>query len=153
MKKTILRVLKLSALILTVVCGITSFSRLAFAQEKIDAVKLVERHIKAQAEFDQAAIAAITHSKFVEISPKGELDEREKMLSFYSADKKVNAPEMTVKEISKRDFGDTQFIVMALSYQIAMQDQVRHFKMRASFITCKENQELKICSAQYTPMR
>ena len=153
MKKSNLRVLKLSALILMMVCGITSFSKLASAQEKIDPVKLVERHIKAQAEFDQATITAITHSKFVEISPKGELDEREKMLSFYSADKKVKAPAMSIEQISQRDFGDTQFVVMALSYQIAVQDQVRQFKMRASFVTCKENQELKICSAQYTPMR
>ena len=153
MKKSVVRVFKLSLLILTVVCGVSSLSGNASAEEKADPVKLVERHIKAQAEFDQATLTTITHSKFVEISPKGELDERAKMLGFYSADKKTKAPEMTIKEVSKRDFGDTQFIVMVLSYQMAMQDQVRQFQMRASFVTCKENQELKICSAQYTPIR
>ena len=144
------RVLKISLLIFAGICGV---SNIAFAQETTDQIKLVERHIKAQAEFDQATLAAITHSKFVEISPKGELDEREKMLSFYSADKKTKAPEMTMREVSKRDFGETQFIVMVLSYQIAMQNQTRQFQMRASFVTCKENKEWKICSAQYTPMR
>ncbi|MES2047800.1 MAG: nuclear transport factor 2 family protein [Pseudomonadota bacterium] len=150
MKKSFVRVLKLSFLIFAVVCGVTS---VVAAQEKTDQVKLVERHIKAQAEFDQATLTAITHSKFVEISPRGEQDEREKMLSFYAPDKKSKAPEMTMKEVSKRDFGDTQFIVMSLSYQITMQEQVRQVQMRASFVTCKENQEWKICSAQYTPVR
>ncbi len=150
MKTFSLRVLKLSFLILAVLCGFTS---VASAQEKTDQIRLVERHIKAQAEFDQATLSAITHSKFVEISPRGEQDEREKMLSFYESDKKTKAPEMTIKEVSKRDFGDTQLIVMLLGYQIPVQDQVRQVQMRASFVTCKENQEWKICSAQYTPVR
>lgn len=125
----------------------------AQAQTASDPLSLVKAHLKAQIDFDADTLKAITHTAYVEISPAGELDEREKMLSFYAPEKKKSAPNVGMSDIVTRDFGDTKLIVVTLNYEMKIQEQIRKFSMQASYLSCKENGEWKICSVQYTGKR
>ena len=55
---------------------------------------LAGKFLEAQRSFDLPAIRALTAENYVEVSPAGELDDREKMLGFYAPDKKTQAPPM-----------------------------------------------------------
>jgi len=71
---------------------------------------LVQRHAQAQNNFDQVALKATTAENYVEISPVGEVDGREKMLSFYAPEQKRPSPQLQVDEPLVRLFGDTAVI-------------------------------------------
>ena len=71
---------------------------------------LVKRHAEAQGSFDVTTLKAITAENYVEISPVGEVDPREKMLSFYAPEQKRPSPQLKVDEPLVRVFGDSAVI-------------------------------------------
>ena len=58
---------------------------------------LAGKFLEAQRSFDLPAIRAPTADNDVEVSPAGELDDREKMLGFYAPDKKTLAPPLAIE--------------------------------------------------------
>ena len=57
---------------------------------------LVRKFTDAQVQRDAAALRALTSEQYIEVSPVGELDPREKMLGFYVKDASRAAPARTV---------------------------------------------------------
>ena len=69
--------------------------------------ELVQRFSAAQSTFDMATLKAVTADNYIEISPLGEVDPREKMLSFYVRKDDKPRPAIAVDEITTRVLGDT----------------------------------------------
>jgi ketosteroid isomerase-like protein len=116
-------------------------------------VELVQRHAEAQRDFDQATLKAVTAENYVEVSPAGEVDSREKMLSFYAPEQKRASPQLTVTEPMVRLLGDTAVVLAKLNYTMGAEGQARTFAMRASYVAQLKDGKWKLVSAQYTGIR
>ncbi|MGK5004389.1 nuclear transport factor 2 family protein [Janthinobacterium sp. LB2P70] len=114
---------------------------------------LVQRHAQAQSSFDQATLKAITAENYVEISPVGEVDGREKMLSFYAPEQKRPSPQVQVDEPVVRIFGDTALISARLSYRVNQDEAGRTFAMRAGYVARLVDKQWLLVNAQYTGIR
>ncbi|MBR7801584.1 DUF4440 domain-containing protein [Undibacterium fentianense] len=118
-----------------------------------DALGLVQKHVQAQANFDQKSLEAVTHSQYVEVSPAGEVDERAKMLGFYAPENRKQIPTVEILEPVFRELPEAKLVIAKLRYKMQVGEQSRQFSIRASYLLCKEKQDWKICSAQYTGIR
>ena len=116
-------------------------------------VALVQRYAQAQSDFDQASLRATTAENFVEISPVGEVDQREKMLSFYAPEQKRPSPQLRVDEPAVRIFGDTALVSARLSYSLSQDGATRTFAMRAGYVARFVDNRWLLVSAQYTGIR
>jgi hypothetical protein len=116
-------------------------------------VALVQRHAQAQTNFDQAGLKATTAENFVEISPVGEVDQREKMLSFYAPEQKRASPQLRVDEPVVRIFGDTAVVSARLSYSLSQDGLARSFAMRGGYVARRIDNQWLLVSAQYTGIR
>ena len=116
-------------------------------------VALVQRHAQAQSSFDQVALKATTAENYVEISPVGEVDGRDKMLAFYAPEQKRPSPQLQVDEPVVRTFGDTALISARLSYRVNQDGAARAFAMRAGYVARLIDKQWLLVSAQYTGIR
>lgn len=121
-------------------------------------VTLVGDFVHAQLAFDVPRLTALTTADYLEISPVGEVDGREKMLGFYAPANKTSAPSIEVLEPLVRIFGDTAIIVVRLSYTMSVPGRApdqppRVMALRASFVARRDAGRWKLASAQYTGIR
>ncbi|MCC7703904.1 nuclear transport factor 2 family protein [Janthinobacterium sp. GW460P] len=140
----------LSTCLLGAYCVIASANA---APADAELLALVQRHAQAQSSFDQATLKAVTAENYVEISPVGEVDGREKMLSFYAPEQKRPSPQVQVDEPAVRLFGDTALISARLSYRLNQEGAARTFAMRAGYVARLVDQQWLLVSAQYTGIR
>lgn len=68
---------------------------------------LATAYAGAQFSFDQSSLRRILALKFVEISPKGEVDERDAVIAFYAPEKKTPAPPFSIENQIVRLTGHT----------------------------------------------
>jgi ketosteroid isomerase-like protein len=113
------------------------------------AADAVGKFLDAQAHYDVPALRALTAEQFVEISPLGEVDPRDKMLGFYAKDAPPGAPIPVIDERQVRVFGDSAIVTVRINFTISGQSR----SLRSSFLARKEGAQWKIVSAQHTPMR
>ncbi|WP_195763626.1 nuclear transport factor 2 family protein [Duganella guangzhouensis] len=125
----------------------------AFAADDAALVSLVQRHVEAQRTFDQATLKAITAENYAEISPLGEVDGRDKMLSFYAPDQKRAAPQVQVDEPLVRVQGDSAVIYARLTYTMGTGETARTMAMRAGYVAQLRDGKWLLVSAQYTGIR
>ncbi len=132
--------------------AVFSSAVLAAPAEPATAVlELVQRHVAAQGAFDVEALKLLTADNYVEVSPVGEVDPREKMLGFYAAENKRPAPTVTVEEPVTRLFGDMAVVIAKLGFKINGPDgKPRSISMRASFVALMSGAGWKLISVQYT---
>jgi hypothetical protein len=119
----------------------------------VQVVALAHRYIEAQRSYDVATLRAITEDNFIEISPIGELDERDKMLGFYAPDKKVTPPPATVVDGATRVFGDAALQITTISFTMMVEDKPRTASIRAVFVAHLQGGQWKLVSVQYTGVR
>lgn len=135
-------------------CAALASSAHAAPDAATSVTDLVQRFTQAQSAMDVPTLAALTAENYVEISPLGEVDPRDKMLGFYKKDDKRPAlPAVAVDEITTRQFGDTAIVTAKLSFTRTVEGQARTFSMRSSFVAAKTAGAWKLVSSQYTPMR
>lgn len=101
---------------------------------------------------DAPALAALTAENYIEISPLGEVDPREKMLTFYVKDDKHVLPAMTVDDITTRLLGGTAVVIAKISYSLVSEGQHHIFSLRSTFVAEKIAGVWKLVSAHYTPI-
>jgi len=119
-----------------------------------DEVKtLVQRFTAAQSGFDAATLKTLTADNYIEISPLGEVDPREKMLSFYVKKDDKPRPEIGVDELSTRVLGDSAVTIGRTFYAMNAGGQNRTFSLRSVFVSAKQGGTWKLVSVQYTPIR
>jgi uncharacterized protein (TIGR02246 family) len=135
----------------------TSF---AFAQTKDDeALKsLVKQMTDAQTAYDAATLDKIFTSDYIEISPVGEFDPREKVLGFYKPEMKPPAEKMSATiaadEFSIRTYDKFAIVITRLNYTITSDGKTLPPRsIRATIVCRKEKGAWKIASAQYTGIR
>lgn len=108
-----------------------------------------QRYFRAEAQFDLAALKAVLDPHFVEISPLGEVDEHDKVLSFYTPDQKVAVPPMQIEPLVLRQHGD--FAVLTTRATYSVKEQTR--SMTVGLTARRDETGWKLTSAQYTPLR
>jgi len=116
---------------------------------------LVNTLIEAQRTFDQKQLDEILAPDYVEISPLGEVDPRDKVMSFYAPDKKLaDPPTAALDELSTRVYGETAVTIARVTFQIKGPDgSAAARSMRCVFVTRIIDRKWKIVSTQYTPLR
>ncbi len=105
-------------------------------------------YVGAQFSFDQAALARMTAPKFVEVSPKGEVDEREAFIGFYAADKKGAAPPYRVLDQRVRVTGSTAVVTQTLE----MGSSPRLMRMTQALSAAYVDGRWVLTSSQTTPL-
>ena len=126
----------------------------AFARDDAaDVTAVCGKFLDAQRTFDLPVIRALTAENYVEISPAGELDERDRMLGFYAPDKKRPAPPLKVEHELTRVFGDVAVQTIKLTYTMMAGDQMRNMLLRATLVAHRQAGAWKLVSAQYTGIR
>ncbi|MDF3982215.1 nuclear transport factor 2 family protein [Luteibacter sp. PPL201] len=109
----------------------------------------VTRYVKAEGAFDLAALKAVLAPGFVEISPRGEVDEHDAVLSFYAPEKKTPAPPLSVIDLKARTQGDAAVVTATLVLTLAP-GQERRMTLGATAVRAADGWQLR--SAQYTPV-
>jgi ketosteroid isomerase-like protein len=135
-----------------VLAGATCCSAVSAQEASADSAavaELVRKFGDAQRNPDPVALRSLTSTQFVEISPLGDVDPREKMIGFYIRDPARMPPQVTIDEQTVRVFGDSAIVNLRLTMH--MNGQAR--SLRSSYVAHKEGAEWKMVSAQHTPMR
>lgn len=109
---------------------------------------LARGYVQAQFAFDQAAIARLTAPQFVEVSPKGEVDEREAVIGFYAAERKTAAPPLAVLDQKVRISGTTAVITQTLELGVSP----RRMRMTQALSAHWDGGRWQLTSSQTTPV-
>jgi hypothetical protein len=114
--------------------------------------RMVERFTQAQVGYDPAVLGELTAPEYVEVSPLGEIDPREKMLGFYAPDKKdADAPTAEVSEVNVRVLGDFAVVLAKISFQPkSAENRAIVHALRETFVARSTPAGWKFVSAQYT---
>ena len=119
---------------------------------------LIKQMTDAQIAYDAATLDKIFASDYIEISPLGEFDPRDKVLGFYKPELKPDpakvstSAEMSEWSIRVRD--KSAVVIVRLDYTITAEGKKAPPRgMRATFVCAKEKGVWKIASAQYTGIR
>ncbi len=132
----------------------------AFSQSKDDESfkSLIKKMADAQANYDPKALDEVFASDYIEISPRGEVDPRDKVLGFYKPEEKPPADKLTLTieagEYNIRNYGKFAIVVTKFDYKIvANGTPAPPRSIRCVVVLRKEKSAWKIASAQYTAIR
>nr|WP_281358290.1 nuclear transport factor 2 family protein [Pseudoalteromonas caenipelagi] len=115
---------------------------------------LVSEQLTAQTQFDVETLKLVTDDSYMEVSPAGEVDSRDKMLGFYAPEHKRPGPQVSLEEPQVRVYGYTAVVIGKLAYSMALPDgQEKQFSMRGTWVISKIEGSWKIVSAQFTAIR
>lgn len=120
---------------------------------------LVKQMTDAQSKFDPATLERIYAADFIEISPIGEVDPREKTIGFYkpevNPDRDKAKPTVTTDEFLIRRYGNFAVVITRVTFAPAGNEPSARppFSMRVTLVCRKEKGAWKISSAQYTGIR
>ena len=137
-------------------------SSFAFAQtqNKEDAklTALVRQMTDAQMSYQPEALDKIFSADYIEISPIGEFDPREKVLGFYKPEAKPDPSKMTASveatDFSIRSYDKFAIVITRLNFTRTVEGKtLPPISLRATIVCRKEKGEWKIASVQYTGIR
>ncbi|WP_375404106.1 nuclear transport factor 2 family protein [uncultured Sphingomonas sp.] len=126
------------------------------APASVDAAlaRLVDGFVDAQRRYDPRALSELTTLDYIEVSPVGDVDTREEMLSFYAPEKKRPAPQITVSERMVRSQGTEAIMLAKLSMAVPVPGGgTRSIDMRATYVARRVGGDWRLASAQFTPIR
>lgn len=121
-----------------------------------DALKaLIKQMTDAQIAYDAAALDKIFTADYIEISPVGEFDPRDKVLGFYKPELKPPAmPALEISEHSIRSYDKFAIVIAKLTYTMTIDGKATPPRsMRATYVCRQEKGSWKIASSQYTGIR
>lgn len=119
---------------------------------------LIKQMTDAQLAYDAAALDKIFTTDYIEISPVGEFDPREKVLGFYTPEAKAAAGKMSAKldvtDFSIRQYDKFAIVISKFTYMLENEGKpLPPRSMRVMTVFKKEKDGWKIASAQYTGIR
>lgn len=139
------------AISLFLTLGITAFGQ---TKDETAVISLIRELTTAQINYDAATLDRILTPDYIEISPKGEFDPREKVLGFYAPEAKPGDKiQASVDAIASsfRQYGKTAVLIVQLNYLMTNDGKPLPVRsIRATFVCLKEKGRWKIASAQYT---
>jgi len=119
-------------------------------------VTVVQRLADAQRTFDQAALDRLLAADYVEVSPVGDVDERAKVIGFYSADAKAKSPEVSsivIDEPNVRIDGNHAIVIVRQTTNVGPAGASRAVVMRVTAHLRLSGSEWRIASTHYTGIR
>jgi uncharacterized protein (TIGR02246 family) len=119
-------------------------------------VAVVQQLADAQRTFDQAALDRLLTADYVEVSPVGDVDERAKVIGFYSADAKAKSPEVSsivIDQPNVRIDGDHAIVIVRQTTNVGSAGASRAVVMRVTAHLRRSGNEWRIASTHYTGIR
>lgn len=148
---------RLSILLFTFLCSVMVASGQDAAKDHAAITELVKGMTMAQLAYDARALDKILAADYVEVSPVGDVDTREKVLGFYKPTAKPPGNVTVagnVDEFSIRNYGKFAVVVARLTYTTTVDGKgAPPRSMRATFVCRREKDAWKISSAQYTGIK
>lgn len=134
---------------------------IAMADDPAEAALLQRANalIAAQLAFDQAALEGLLAADYLEVSPVGDVDTRDEVIGFYSADAKARADAgpkpmgATLDEVQLSVDGDAATLIARETIRMPSPDGSRAIAMRVQFQFRLVNGEWRIATTQYTGIR
>jgi hypothetical protein len=114
--------------------------------DEADIRSAIEQFLRAEREYDRASLEKLTAAAYVEVSPLGETDPRDRFLGFYDAAQKQDAPTMRIAYEHVNIFGTTAAVLVTLSYDFAGRSR----QVRASYVLHRYTSGWKFVAAQFT---
>lgn len=119
---------------------------------------LVKQMTDAQLAYDAPALDRLFTTDYIEISPLGEFDPRDKVLGFYKPEMKPDAAKMSasldINDYSIREYGDSAIVIARFDYKMSSEGkELPPRSMRAMVVCRREKGSWKIASTQYTGIR
>ncbi len=152
--------MKIKTIFLSLLVTITAVSAIAQSPNKDEATfkSLIKQLTDAQIAYDAAALDKIFTADYIEVSPVGEFDPREKVLGFYSPEAKAAAGKMSAKldvtDFSIRQYDKFAIVISKFTYLLENEGKpLPPRSMRVMTVFRKEKNGWKIASAQYTGIR
>jgi ketosteroid isomerase-like protein len=148
-----------AVLLLTGTTGIRAQNKNKQNSEKQALTELVKQMVNAQTNFDTPTLEKIYAADFIEISPVGEVDPREKTIGFYKPEANPDRDKMkstvTTDEFSIRTYNNFAIVIARITFaQTGSAPPARPpFSLRVTLVCRKEKGSWKINSAQYTGIR
>jgi ketosteroid isomerase-like protein len=131
----------------------------AFAQnaKNDEVIAVAKKMALAQESYDPATLDQIYASDYIEISPKGEVDERAKAIGFYKVDDadkaRSRSPRYILSDFNVRHYGKFAMVIATFSFG-SKTDATKPPMVagRVVYALRKEKGVWKIYSAQFTPI-
>lgn len=135
----------------TALAANTTTAQASTEQATAAAARLAQQYVDATSGFDQALLQQILAADFQEISPVGEVDSREKVISFYPAAAKAKAPPVTAKlsELSSRLYAD-QLVISTTKITYSFDGTPHSRSMRVQFVSALQQGRWQLVSTQFT---
>jgi len=134
------------------------FSFSAFSQSKTDreVIAVAVQAVTAQENYDPATLENIYASDYIEISPKGEIDLRDKAIGFYKVTDvekaKTQTPKYILDEFNVRKYKDHAIVITRFSVGSKTDKERKPTAVGLVVYSLrKEKNVWKIYSAQFTP--
>jgi ketosteroid isomerase-like protein len=138
----------------------TLMSTFAYSQAKQDRAlqSLTKQMVDAQIAYDVPTLDRIFTADYIEVSPVGEFDSREKVLGFYRPELKPPGDKLSASvelaETSIRDYKTFAVIIARLDFMMTSEGKpLPPRSLRVTLVCRKEKASWKIASAQYTGIR
>ncbi|MEQ1642811.1 MAG: nuclear transport factor 2 family protein [Pyrinomonadaceae bacterium] len=152
--------MKFKTILLSLILTLAAVSALAQSSNKDEATfkSLIKQMTDAQLAYDAAALDKIFTADYIEISPVGEFDPREKVLGFYTPEAKAAAGKMSAKldvtDFSIRQYDKFAIVISKFTYMLENEGKpLPPRSMRVMTVFRKEKDAWKAASAQYTGIR
>jgi ketosteroid isomerase-like protein len=134
---------------------------IAMASEPAEALLLQRANalVAAQLAFDQPALEGLLARDYLEVSPVGDVDTRDEVIGFYSADAKAKAATgpmpigATLDDVQVRVAGDAATLVARETIRMPSPDGPRAIAMRVQFQFRLVDGQWCIATTQYTGIR
>src|SRR3982751_2056958 len=89
---------------------------------------LVKQMTDAQLTYDSATLDKLFTADYIEISPLGEFDNRDKVLGFYKPEMKPDASKMSaaldINDYSIRDYNDHAIVIVRFDYKMTSEGKL-----------------------------
>jgi uncharacterized protein (TIGR02246 family) len=141
-------------LLLAVIAALATTQAPTSAERAVVAV--VQQLADAQRTFDQAALDRLLTADYVEVSPVGDVDERAKVIGFYSADAKAKSPEVSsivIDEPRVRIDGNHATVIVRQTTNVGPAGASRAVVMRVTAHLRQGGNDWRIASTHYTGIR
>lgn len=142
--------------ILLLFMSLTAIAIFAQDAKNEKVISVVKRAVQAQESYDPVTLEKVYASDYIEISPKGEIDPRDKAIGFYkiadAAKARAKTPRYILDEFQVRQYKD--FVMIISKFSIAFKNDLQKPPSPVGLVLYglrKEKGEWKIYSAQFTP--
>jgi len=141
--------------LLSVIVAIATAQAASSSAERA-VVAVVQQLADAQRTFDQATLDRLLTADYVEVSPVGDVDERAKVIGFYSADAKAKSPEVSsivIDQPTVRIDGTHAIVIVRQTTNVGPAGASRAVVMRVTAHLRRTGTEWRIASTHYTGIR